>query len=579
MKEIMRAETRKKNKITIIVWSIVLAIGVAMIVPSLLNSMKKAVSLVDMIDEFYEDDEFDDDEYEAMVGRKVTVEIEYVLDRYYSDGSDKGYLVYDAETGFCYGINVDYSDYELMEKMLKQTQKWLNYETDDLPDPVKITGVIRELESDESFDFNRSGKSIQCYFGDEDYRNYTLVYTIETVNSNNNSYIVAIFGGMLAYGGIIGLIYGLVVHFTNFKYRKIKKFINKNGLNEFEVENDFKASVRIKHIFVGKKYTYNMDGTCWKMSRNDDVVWAYYHRITGRYSVSRIESYHYNKKCTYINASKEVSEAVLQYYGQVFPHMVLGYSIDLRNTYYSDFSKFLSFRYIPAQQKANAQAAGQNTYANQNQQTTAYNNAQPQQAASVSDPISVEIMEKQAQGFYRTPGAYSVSFVDVGMTTIKVIKYVRELFGLGLREAKNIVDAQGIIVKNISKEAADDIRRILEMAGCIIAVTQDMGAGANTASAQTASVNSSASASTAARTANKYNAPGTYSVRFVYVGTKKDETVKCVMEILGCGIDEANELVGSQGVIAKNISKEAAEEIKKVLETVDNVVTVSSYSI
>ncbi len=585
MKELMKQETRKKNKVLLIVYSIVLLVGLGMIIPRLLEQSKKAEELVDIIEEFYEDDEFDSDEHESLVGKKVSVEVEYVLERYFEDGSRKGYYVFDDEIGYCYGINVDSKYYKVMEEMLEQTNKWL-YEDDELPEPITIVGTIRELDNLERYEFKETAQDSEYLFSGSDYKDYTLIYTIDTNNTKSPLLMLFAFGAMFAYVGFWGLVYGLVVQFTGFKYRKIKKYIEKNGLNEADVEADFRASKRIKHVFIGTKYTYNMDGTCWKMFRNDDIVWAYYHRITGRYSVSRVEAYHYNKKCTYINASKAVSEAVLQYYGQVFPHIVLGYSIDLRTTYYADFNKFLTYRYIPAQQRINPQQMQNNVAPVQPQQ--------PNAATGSQDSFSANIMKKQMAGVYTEPGEYTVSFTGLkdGPSKIVTIKYIREMFGLGLKEAKDLADAHGVIAKNISLNAATEIKNVLEVAGEIVEITQNVAQSVNTTVAQnmntsTQSVNTTTQSTGDAEfdeiirnvAAGVYNGAGTYSVRFVYIGDEKVKTIKYVSAILGIGVSEAKDIVDSQGNIAKNISKESAEAIKKVLETLDNVVTVSSYSI
>ncbi|MEA4919936.1 MAG: 50S ribosomal protein L7/L12 [Clostridiaceae bacterium] len=61
---------------------------------------------------------------------------------------------------------------------------------------------------------------------------------------------------------------------------------------------------------------------------------------------------------------------------------------------------------------------------------------------------------------------FTVILKEVGEKKINVIKVVRELTGLGLKEAKELVDgAPKAIKENIDKAAADDIVKKLEEAG------------------------------------------------------------------------------------------------------------------
>ncbi|MBG9987457.1 50S ribosomal protein L7/L12 [Aerococcaceae bacterium DSM 111176] len=61
---------------------------------------------------------------------------------------------------------------------------------------------------------------------------------------------------------------------------------------------------------------------------------------------------------------------------------------------------------------------------------------------------------------------FDVELQDAGAAKIKVIKAVREATGLGLKEAKGLVDgAPSIIKEGISKEDADALIAAIEEAG------------------------------------------------------------------------------------------------------------------
>ncbi len=66
---------------------------------------------------------------------------------------------------------------------------------------------------------------------------------------------------------------------------------------------------------------------------------------------------------------------------------------------------------------------------------------------------------------------FDVILVSPGASKINVIKEVRTITGLGLKEAKDLVDAGGKAVKEqVSKEEAEDIKGKLEAAGAEVEV-------------------------------------------------------------------------------------------------------------
>jgi large subunit ribosomal protein L7/L12 len=65
--------------------------------------------------------------------------------------------------------------------------------------------------------------------------------------------------------------------------------------------------------------------------------------------------------------------------------------------------------------------------------------------------------------------SFNVELTNAGESKINVIKVVRELTGLGLKEAKDIVDAAPKNVKEgASKAEADDMKSKLEAAGATV---------------------------------------------------------------------------------------------------------------
>lgn len=67
--------------------------------------------------------------------------------------------------------------------------------------------------------------------------------------------------------------------------------------------------------------------------------------------------------------------------------------------------------------------------------------------------------------------SFTVVLEDGGASKLAVIKIVKEITGLGLKEAKDLVDAGGKNVKeNVSKSEAEEIKKRLEEAGAKVSL-------------------------------------------------------------------------------------------------------------
>ncbi|MGJ4745081.1 50S ribosomal protein L7/L12 [Leptospira sp. SA-E8] len=74
-----------------------------------------------------------------------------------------------------------------------------------------------------------------------------------------------------------------------------------------------------------------------------------------------------------------------------------------------------------------------------------------------------------AAGAADEPASFNVVLKGFGDKKIEVIKVVREITGLGLKEAKDLVEAGGKSVKDgVAKAEADDIKKKLEAVGAQI---------------------------------------------------------------------------------------------------------------
>ena len=75
----------------------------------------------------------------------------------------------------------------------------------------------------------------------------------------------------------------------------------------------------------------------------------------------------------------------------------------------------------------------------------------------------------EAAGAAEEQTEFNVELTEVGPNKVKVIKVVREITGLGLKEAKEVVDgAPKMIKEGVEKAEADDIKAKLEAEGAKI---------------------------------------------------------------------------------------------------------------
>ena len=69
------------------------------------------------------------------------------------------------------------------------------------------------------------------------------------------------------------------------------------------------------------------------------------------------------------------------------------------------------------------------------------------------------------------PSEVTVTLKEVGGSKVGVIKVVRELTGLGMMEAKKLVDSVPAVIKeNIKPEEAEEIKAKLQEAGAVVEV-------------------------------------------------------------------------------------------------------------
>ena len=96
---------------------------------------------------------------------------------------------------------------------------------------------------------------------------------------------------------------------------------------------------------------------------------------------------------------------------------------------------------------------------------------------SAAAPMAMGMMPGMMAGAAAAPAEeaeeqteFSVKLKDIGPKKIEVIKAVRTLTNLGLKEAKDAVEGLNVIMEAVSKEQAAEAKKALEEAGAVVEV-------------------------------------------------------------------------------------------------------------
>ena len=89
----------------------------------------------------------------------------------------------------------------------------------------------------------------------------------------------------------------------------------------------------------------------------------------------------------------------------------------------------------------------------------------------VSAAAGVAVVAGPAAAAEEEKTEFNVELTEVGSEKIKVIKVVREVTGLGLKEAKEVVDGAPKVLKEaVSKDEAEALKKSLEEQGAKVTI-------------------------------------------------------------------------------------------------------------
>ena len=89
---------------------------------------------------------------------------------------------------------------------------------------------------------------------------------------------------------------------------------------------------------------------------------------------------------------------------------------------------------------------------------------------SAAAPVAAAGPAAAAAGPVEEQTEFNIILKSAGDKKVEVIKAVRAITGLGLKEAKDLTEAGGVVKEGASKEDAEKIKKDLEAAGATVEV-------------------------------------------------------------------------------------------------------------
>lgn len=388
-----------------------------------------------------------DSDFEELEGKYVSYVMKAPLDYYETVGTRNSdthvetinqyaYFVYDMDGKFFFGVMRDKSHYDEMEDMIDQLWDYWIDGTGSAPASVKVKGTLTKMDSLDTKYFEQLM---------EQYENSGITadaqyYYIEEGRYEGDKISTAWF---MTLGGLALIVCGLIFWLYGSKSwdKKITKYLSKNSqYTRAQIEADVEGGKVMNggSTIIGKRWLFAADSVV-NFRELENLCWGYYYRRTGRNSVSQMRLFFADGSTFAVNASEGMTKEMLQYLYEQLPYVVVGYSKEWEKLYNKQREQFLSMRFYPGKQQAQAEG-----YTAEAEEETAY--------TSAAEQVDVEL-------------------TDAGPNKIMVIKIIRETTGLGLVEAKQIAEETPSIVKSgVFRAEAEDIKAKLEAEGAVVTI-------------------------------------------------------------------------------------------------------------
>ncbi len=366
----------KKKSIKNVLWVVVLTTVIA-IVLFIING----AAVPQMFSMLNGDKNLDELSHTDLYNTIATNEIYAVYDCFAEYETSNGklydyYVIPYGEEGDSYiGVRVDEEKAAELDSICDDTWAYLMGESDTLDHTVMVTGNVRPMDGDELYYYEDWFKDMD--FSSDEINEYAVKYVLVDDRFADDISPLRLY--LMSAGAVLIFLIGI---FTLIKacaggyLKNIKKdFAQLGTYAENQIVSDYEnAYVLSKNIRIGRLFTYNVGQAAPRAHLNSNIAWLYQHRTkhytNGLYTGSNysIVFYPANGSGTVADSfdiKKKDSDRILEYYANNFPHIVVGYSDELRDLYHRDRNAFLALRYMPAQQPQGNDGFNLNNYPDQ----------------------------------------------------------------------------------------------------------------------------------------------------------------------------------------------------------------------
>lgn len=306
-------------------------------------------------------------------------EIDIVYDCFaeYKTGNGKVYDYYIIPYGnknfnlYYIAVHVNANKAKQLDSICDDFWEYYAGNKDTLDKSVSVKGNVRLMNSDERYYYKSWFEEMG--YSDEEISEYAVTYVLMDGEYAGNVSSVRLYVMTAAALFLLIVSICIIVKACTGGYLKALKqdFAQLGAYAESRIATDYQnAYVVNKNVRIGRLFTYNATPTAPRAYLNNNMAWAYQHRTknytNGIYTGSSYNVIIYPARGTDkmgdIAIKKKLSEQILEFYANNFPHMIVGYSDELRDMYNNDRNRFLSLRYLPAQQPQNDDFDNMNTF-------------------------------------------------------------------------------------------------------------------------------------------------------------------------------------------------------------------------
>jgi hypothetical protein len=256
-----------------------------------------------------------------------------------------------------FALKVNKSDFGIAEKIYKETYEYLTGDRESLTTSMKIKGTFTDMD-EETYNYYYDWFESTNLLDDnspEAIKKVALPYvlTIDQIGAFDE---ITLYAGLGFIGlGLIVVLFLLIKGLSGGYLSSIKKYLkaNEGTLSLERLDHDFANAVQVEHVRIGESFLYFFAGFYAKILNHNDIIWAYLEEVTHKTNgiktgVTKSLIIYTRKKRKFTVSMKSAAYVndVLKVLAQNQPHIVIGYSDDLKKCFNKDFETFVKIPYM-----------------------------------------------------------------------------------------------------------------------------------------------------------------------------------------------------------------------------------------